>query len=324
MPKTKTRKILKLENSFPLGTIYIVVFVLTVWIDGYVFPEKNLLALYLFNIIIAGTIFWRSLAFQIIMTGLLTWLYYYFAPFPAPNMEIIIIRGLTHFLAILSISMIIKYYKRENESTLNLALALAKSLDARDKYTALHSEHVANYACMIAKEMGLSRKKCEQIHLGGLLHDIGKIGISESILLKPSRLTLEEYELIKQHPAIGYQMVKHITFFQKNGILDAILYHHEHFDGTGYPQGLKGKQIPLIARILAVADSFDAMTSSRVYRDKSDKNHAIDQLKKNAGTQFDPAIVDVFINIIADRSGGRKHPCHSLHRSPGGQWHRLR
>ncbi|MFE1630162.1 HD-GYP domain-containing protein [Brevibacillus reuszeri] len=272
----------------------------TVWIDGYIYPEKDLLGLYLINIIVAGIVFWRTIVLQIVIVCLLTWFYYLYSPFRFPHVNVIVFQGLTHFLAILSISSAIRYYRREKENTLNLILTLAKSLDARDKYTALHSENVAKYAQHIALEMGLPRKVCEQIHLGGLLHDIGKIGIPESVLLKPTKLSDEEYDLIKQHPVIGYEMVKHITFFKKNGVLDAILYHHERFDGNGYPHGLRGKEIPLIARILAIADSFDAMTSNRVYRDKSNLTYAINQIRSNKGTQYDPEIVDIFLKSMEE------------------------
>ncbi|WP_312114260.1 HD-GYP domain-containing protein [Brevibacillus reuszeri] len=284
----------------PLVILYFVFLIGTVWVDGYVYPDKDLLGLYLINIIVAGIVFWRTIVLQIVIVGLLTWFYYMYAPFRFPHANVIVFQGLTHFLAILSISSAIKYYKREKENTLNLTLTLAKSLDARDKYTALHSENVARYAQHIAIQMGLPTRICGQIHLGGLLHDIGKIGIPESVLMKPTRLTDEEYDLIKQHPVIGYEMVKHITFFKKNGVLDAILFHHERFDGKGYPHGLRGKEIPLIARILAIADSFDAMTSNRVYRDKSNLTHAINQIRKNKGTQFDPEIVDIFLKSIEE------------------------
>lgn len=299
IPKTKTRKFWP-KCNIRLAVLYLLFFGVTVWIDGQLYPEKNLIGLYLINNILAGIVFWRTITAQIIIASLLTWTYYELAPFRSPHMSVIIFHGLIQYLAILSISIAIKYCKREKENTLNLTLTLAKSLDARDKYTALHSESVARYARKIAEAMRLSRKQCEQVHLGGLLHDIGKIGIPESILMKPTKLTAEEYDLIKQHPVIGYEMVKHFTIFKKNGVLDAILYHHERYDGKGYPHGLKGTQIPQIARILAIADSFDAMTSSRVYRGKSDLQGALNQIRKNRGTQFDPEIVDVFLAMMEE------------------------
>ncbi|NMF00818.1 HD domain-containing protein [Aneurinibacillus aneurinilyticus] len=209
-----------------------------------------------------------------------------------------IIQWLMYILVVVVISTLIKSYMKEKENSLNLILTLAKSLDSRDKYTECHSERVAYYSLLIAKEMRLPKKQLKHLYTGGIIHDIGKIGVPESILTKPSRLTDDEYEIIKQHPTIGYEMVKHIPSFQKNGVLDMILYHHEKFDGTGYPKGLKGEQIPLVARIMAVADAFDAMTSRRVYRSEADFEYAINEIRKNRGTQFDPEVSDAFLRIL--------------------------
>lgn len=278
--------------------LYIIFLVITVWIDGYMYREIDLNGLYLINIIVAGIIFWKNMVIQVVATGLITGLYYYFAPFNTPNAVVIIFQGLTYYLAIMGVSIAIKYYKREKENMLNLTLTLAKSLDSRDPYTAGHSENVAFYALCIAKAMKLTNKQCDSIYTGGLLHDIGKIGVAESILTKPSQLTTCEYEQIKQHPVIGYEMVKHISIFQKNGILDMILFHHERYDGKGYPKGLEADEIPFVARIMAVADSFDAMTSRRVYRPQSDINYAITEIRRNKGTHFDPIIAEIFIELV--------------------------
>ena len=138
------------------------------------------------------------------------------------------------------------------------------------------------------------------------MHDIGKIGIPEHILMKNGKLTNEEYEVIKIHPTIGYNMIKHVADFHKNGILDMVLYHHERYDGKGYPAGLKGNQIPLYARIAAVADTFDAMTTERVYREELSLDYTLNEIRKNKGTQFDPDIVDLFLVYSND-----KHPSFS-------------
>ncbi|MCL6574061.1 MAG: HD-GYP domain-containing protein [Bacillus sp. (in: Bacteria)] len=179
-----------------------------------------------------------------------------------------------------------------------LIMVLAKSLDSRDTYTGNHSEDVANYSSLIAKEMGLSKTQCASIFIGGLLHDIGKIGIPESILTKASTLTAKEYEIIKQHPLIGYETIKHVTFLKKDEILDMVLHHHERYDGKGYPHRLKGEEIPLASRILAIADSFDAMTSKRNYRNALDLEAVMVEITSNKGTQFDPIIVDIFISML--------------------------
>jgi len=146
--------------------------------------------------------------------------------------------------------------------------------------------------------MNLSKVSCEIIRKGALLHDIGKIGIPERILGKNGKLTNEEYEIIKSHPILGHNMIKHIGDFDKNGVLDIILYHHERYDGKGYPKGLKGDQIPLFARIVGIADTFDAMTTKRVYRDAFDIEEALNEIRKNKGTQFDSEIVDIFLSIF--------------------------
>lgn len=172
------------------------------------------------------------------------------------------------------------------------------SLLIRDRYTAFHSYNVAYYASEIGKAMGLSKKECFSLYLGGLLHDVGKMNIPKSILNKPSRLTEQEFELIKQHPYIGYSVLKHIPYLKEKGILDMVLYHHEKLDGTGYPFHLKENEIPLYAKIMSVADSFDAMTSKRVYRDRLSIEYAIRELERGKGKQFDGKIVDVLLELL--------------------------
>ncbi|WP_374016318.1 HD-GYP domain-containing protein [Paenibacillus thiaminolyticus] len=289
---------------------------LTIWIDVFLYPERDMFIWYMVDTVFAGFVFWRNTILQVLAAAVITWLDYALAPFPFPHVNVFLSQALIHLLAILSISFAIKYYNREKENTLNLTLTLAKSLDSRDPYTAYHSDNVAYYAVCIAMEMKLKRKQCGHIYIGGLLHDIGKIGVPEAILNKPSKLTKEEYEVIKQHPVIGYEMVKHISFFEKNGVLDMILFHHERYDGTGYPHGLQGTDIPLAARIMAVADSFDVMTSRRVYRHEADIRYALDEIRKHKGTQFDPDIADVFIQIV-EREGERilSHPRNILTKS---------
>ncbi|WML58901.1 HD-GYP domain-containing protein [Neobacillus sp. PS2-9] len=192
-----------------------------------------------------------------------------------------------------------------------MTATLAVSIDARDEYTAFHSRNVAYYSREIARAIKLPRKVCDDIYIGGLLHDIGKIGVPESILNKPSRLTEVEFNQIKQHPQLGYDMLKYIPYFKKNGILDMVLYHHEKFDGTGYPHELQGESIPLVARIMAVSDAFDAMTSRRKYRNEIDLEYAMNEIRNGKGTQFDPQIADVFLELIEKKKiqiRGINHP----------------
>lgn len=208
------------------------------------------------------------------------------------------IRILIYASVALISSNVTEQLKERKKNKTEIITALTKLLDSRDTYTANHSENVARYSLIIAKGMGLSREQCESIYIGGLLHDIGKIGISKSILTKPSKLTYDEYESIKQHSLIGYESIKHLSWCKTNGILDMILYHHERFNGTGYPYGLKGEEIPIAARIISIADSFDAMTSKRIYNTQFGLEYALAEIKKNIGTQFDPDIANLFLEIV--------------------------
>ena len=169
-------------------------------------------------------------------------------------------------------------------------------VDAKDSYTYGHSQRVAQYSQKIAEELGLPEEKCESIYRVALLHDIGKCFVSDEILKKAGTFTEEEFAAVKMHPVKGAEMVKGTSLIP--GIYDGILYHHERFDGTGYPTGKKREEIPLIGRIITVADAFDAMTSDRVYRGKISKECAVDELKENSGTQFDPQIVDAFLKAL--------------------------
>lgn len=172
--------------------------------------------------------------------------------------------------------------------------ALSLALDAKDHYTYGHSQRVTEYALIIASEMNLSDEERYDIELAGLLHDIGKIGIPEAILLKSEKLTNEELNEIRKHPSRGAEILAHIR--QLSDIIPGILYHHEHYNGSGYPVGLKREEIPLVSRILAVADAFDAMTSARPYRSAFSVEYAFEEIKKNAGAQFDPQVAEVFLN----------------------------
>ncbi|MBO8164336.1 MAG: HD-GYP domain-containing protein [Brevibacillus sp.] len=183
--------------------------------------------------------------------------------------------------------------KHLNDSIL---LAMASSIDARDPYTHGHSYRVAYWGRQLARAIGLSRTEAEQVYYGGILHDIGKIGIEDGILNKEGKLSKEEYHRIKQHPVIGYHIVKQAGVFEE--LLPAIRHHHERVDGKGYPDGLSGTEIPLIARIIAVTDAFDAMVSNRPYRKGVPVEQALQIIKENAGTQFDADLADTFIRLV--------------------------
>jgi putative nucleotidyltransferase with HDIG domain len=201
--------------------------------------------------------------------------------------------------------------KRMEESTKSLARlyedlrntymrtikVLAQAIDARDHYTHSHSENVAKYAVVIAEEMGLSVKDTEVLRDACELHDLGKIGIEDRILSKPSSLTPEEFQEIKRHPVTGAQILEPLAFL--GGVIDLVRQHHEHYNGSGYPEGLRGEEILLGARIIHVADAYEAMTSARSYRKiPLSREDAIAEIKKNSGTQFDPRVVDAFLKVV--------------------------
>jgi len=189
----------------------------------------------------------------------------------------------------------IALYENIYENLFSTLFAFVTALEVRDLYTRKHSARVARFAQIIAEEMGCTEEELDIINVAGSLHDIGKIGIRDDILLKPGRLTEDEYEKIKEHPAIGAEIISKLGLWGREAQI--IRHHHERFDGTGYPDGLKGGQIPKLARILSVADSYDAMASDRAYRKKIDKNVVIGIIIKNSGTQFDPEVVDVFLRV---------------------------
>lgn len=189
--------------------------------------------------------------------------------------------------------------------------AFVTALEDKDRYTRGHSERVAEFAQVTAREMGLPPREVELIYQGGRLHDIGKLTIKTEELNKPGALTPEEFERFKQHPVFGEQLMKRIPCFRP--VLPAIAGHHEKFDGTGYPRGLKGEEIPLMARIMAIADTYDAMTSHRAYRSALSHAVAVDEIRRCSGTQFDPAVVEAFCRAIEvwreqRRAEGREYP----------------
>jgi putative nucleotidyltransferase with HDIG domain len=177
--------------------------------------------------------------------------------------------------------------------------SLTHAVEAKDPYTFGHSERVAKYASAIAAELGLFEETQEAIRRGGALHDIGKIGVDEKILSKPGRLTEEEFAQIKLHPTIGVKILLPLRFPQE--VIDGVQYHHERMDGSGYPEGRKGNEIPLSAKILAVCDAFEAMTSDRPYRKALLLQDAEQELRKSAGIWFDAKIVETFLNMVKEK-----------------------
>ncbi|MCQ2592983.1 MAG: HD-GYP domain-containing protein [Treponema sp.] len=174
--------------------------------------------------------------------------------------------------------------------------ALTQAIDEKDEYTNGHSMRVSAYSSILAQGLNWSQDKIEELRMAALLHDVGKIGIPDEILKKPNKLSEEEYEIIKTHTVKGGKILHTLTTIP--GAEQVALYHHERYDGKGYPGKFKGKEIPEFARIVAIADSYDAMNSQRVYRDQLDINIVMEQLRKNSGTQFDPDYLEVFLQFI--------------------------
>ncbi len=193
----------------------------------------------------------------------------------------------------------LEFAKSQIEMGNETVLTIARTVDAKDENTSQHSVRVSEYSVMIAKRLGFDDAACEQLRKAALLHDIGKIGIPDRVLNKPGRLTDEEYEIMKSHVVKGAEILKKFTLVEN--VQEGALYHHERYDGRGYVHGLKGEEIPLNARIIGIADAFDAMTANRVYRKKLDFDFVIGELKKGKGTQFDPDLVDIMLQLIEEK-----------------------
>lgn len=207
-----------------------------------------------------------------------------------------------------NIDSVKKRYERElekNREQVDYVMGIVESmifaLEARDQYTRGHSERVTNFSVKLAEAMNCEPEFVDMVRHGSRLHDIGKIGIDDSILKKPSRLSDTEMDIMREHPNVGTNILKPVRYLSH--ILPIIRHHHERFDGEGYPDGLKSDEIPLAARIIAVADTFDAMRSSRPYRDKLDLKPVIEELERVAGSQLDPLLVKSFLNIIHSEEG---------------------
>ena len=174
--------------------------------------------------------------------------------------------------------------------------SLINALEARDKYTEGHSKRVVDYSTAVARELGLLMNDIKTLNLSALLHDIGKIGVPDHVLLKEGKLTDDEFEHIKKHPAAGAKMLDYENSMKK--YLPGIIHHHERFDGKGYPDGLKGEAIPMGARIIGVVDAFDAMTQYRIYRQALTVPAAVQELIDAKDSQFDPGLVDAFVEVL--------------------------
>jgi putative nucleotidyltransferase with HDIG domain len=201
----------------------------------------------------------------------------------------------------LSNARLIKELNELNWGTLE---ALARAIDAKSHWTAGHSDRVTKLALKIGQGLGLPQEELDVLHRAGLLHDIGKLGIPGNILDKPGKLTQEEEQLMREHVRLGVRILEPIAAYAE--IMPVVLHHHESFSGGGYPDGLAGEAISMGARIFAVADSFDALTSDRPYRRALDREYAIEAIKQGSGSRYDPDIVQAFLEVMAQevREGG--------------------
>ncbi len=210
--------------------------------------------------------------------------------------EIGILGIMLFFFPLLLARQSFELYTRMRKMYIDTIRTLAATIDAKDPYTRGHSERVSQMAVKLAKRVGYTESEIEYIEYAAILHDIGKIGIEDRILGKKDKLTDEEYEKIKEHPVIGAGIIESIEFLKKCS--QTVLHHHEHYDGKGYPDGLKGEDIPRTARLLAIIDAYDAMSSDRPYRRKLTEQDILNELQKEAGKQFDPDMVKFFISIL--------------------------
>jgi len=186
-------------------------------------------------------------------------------------------------------------YEDLNAMFLGTLYALTASIDAKDRYTCGHSRRVAHLTRQLAHAVGMDEHTIERMHIAGLVHDVGKIGVPEAVLLKPGRLTDDEFAWIRRHPEMGHRILKDIP--QLRDILPGVLHHHESWDGRGYPHGLKGEGIPLVARLICLADAFDAMSSTRTYRSALSRPDVLREIERCAGRQFDPTLARAFVTL---------------------------
>ena len=196
-----------------------------------------------------------------------------------------------------------KLYGDIKKSFYDTVEALAEAIEKKDRYTGGHTKRVVYYSMCIAKYMDLTAEQLERIKLGAILHDIGKIGIEDKILKKEAPLTPEEWKVMQEHPAIGHDILDGVESLKD--VIGAMKYHHERWDGKGYPLGLKGEEIPMVARVVSVADTYDAMVSTRPYRKGLDPKIAYDEIVKHRGTQFDPVVVDAFLRAFQNEKMGK-------------------
>lgn len=199
-------------------------------------------------------------------------------------------------------------FQRLEQTNIGIAAALAAALEAKDAYTADHARSIADLAVLVGVNLGMTLEQVRDLRLGAILHDIGKIAVPDAILNKPSALTREEFEIVKDHTLVGEQILAPVPFL--DAVREIVRHDHERWDGGGYPDGLRGAEIPLGARVVFVVDAFHAMTSDRPYRQAMGEDEAVEQLRAAAGTQFDPAVVEAFVRVLHRRRRLRSAALH--------------
>jgi len=234
-------------------------------------------------------------------------------PFAIDEIEFVIRRGVAARRLILENRRLGEYLKEENvrldekvkertrqlqDTYLHTVTSLVSAIDAKDTYTRNHSESVSRWGVLVAKEMGLSADDVELVRLAGQLHDVGKIGIEDKILTKPDKLTPDEWEIMKRHSTIAADILAPLDFLKD--VTRIVKENHERYDGKGYPDGLKGEEISLGARIMAVSDAYDTMTSKRPYREIMPMDKVTEELRRNSGVQFDPKVIEVFLKLLKE------------------------
>lgn len=224
---------------------------------------------------------------------------YIIKPFYEPAMLVRIRRVLELMALRKHLEQLVTEKTKEVEClTIQTITSFANSIDAKDSYTKYHSQHVAKYAERMARKLGWEKQEIRNLYYSALLHDIGKIGVPDFVLKKPSRLTEEEFDIIKKHPGVGGEILSEVTVVPYLSVGAST--HHERYDGSGYPRGLKGKEIPLVGRIVGIVDAVDAILSTRAYRDGNDIAYAISELQRCSGTQFDPELVPLMVEILEE------------------------
>ncbi|PKM82349.1 MAG: hypothetical protein CVU89_04935 [Firmicutes bacterium HGW-Firmicutes-14] len=215
------------------------------------------------------------------------------------SLELKIFSILVFFVPVILVSHAFRLATGMKQSYLKTVTTIAAAIEAKDSYMKGHSERVAELTVALAREFRMRENEIQKLEFAALLHDAGKIGIPDEILNKPGPLSVEEYDRVKEHSALGAEILQKIKFLQSYS--DTILYHHEHYDGTGYPAGLRGDEIPLLSRFLAVADAYDAMTTDRPFRPAKTPEQTVEEMERLAGSQFDPDLVEPFKKILKKR-----------------------